>query len=121
MRIFISYAHRDGVDLAVRLQRDLEARGFDAWLERKRLKAGDRWTKEIEAALDRAQVVLALLSDGSFDSDTCRAEQGWALEAGKRVIPSQYCATPIPTASSGSPSARNPASVSTSASKACPD
>ena len=31
--------------------------------------------------------MLALLSDGSFDSNKCRAEQGWALDAGKRVIP----------------------------------
>src|SRR5262249_47485937 len=87
MRIFISYARRDGGDLALRLQRDLESRGYDAWLDQTRLHAGDRWTREVEAALDRAQVVLALLSAGSFDSDTCRAEQGWALEAGKRVIP----------------------------------
>jgi len=86
-RIFISYAHRDGGDLAEHLQRDLEALGFDAWRDKKRLKAGDRWTKAIEAELDAREVVLALLSDGSFASDTCRAEQGWALDAGKRVIP----------------------------------
>ena len=85
--IFISYAHRDGGDLAEHLHTDLQARGFDVWLDRLRLKGGDRWTKEIENALDRAEVVLALLSDGSFVSDTCRAEQGWALDAGKRVIP----------------------------------
>jgi hypothetical protein len=83
-RVFISYAHRDGGDLAVRLQPDLEGRGFDVWLDQQRLKGGDRWTNEIEQALDRAQVVLALLSDGSFTPDTCRAEQGWALDAGKR-------------------------------------
>src|ERR1035438_1342599 len=86
-RIFISYAHRDGGSLAARLQRDLQGRGFDVWLDRQRLKGGDRWTNEIEDGLDRAQVVLALLSDGSFTSDTCRAEQGWALDASKCVIP----------------------------------
>jgi len=74
-RIFISYAHRDGADLAARLYSDLQTQGFDAWLDRLRLKGGDIWTKEIEDALDRAEVVLALLSDGSFHSDTCRAEQ----------------------------------------------
>jgi WD40 repeat protein len=97
-RIFISYAHRDGGDLALRLQRDLDPLGFDVWLDQHRLKAGDRWTNEIEKALDRAQVVLALLSDGSFASDTCRAEQGWALDAGKRVIPVRVhrnCRTPL--------------------------
>src|ERR1700682_5705932 len=97
-RIFISYAHRDGGDLALRLQRDLAPLGFDVWLDQHRLKAGDRWTNEIEKALDRAQVVLALLSDASFASDTCRAEQGWALDAGKRVIPIRLqsnCRTPL--------------------------
>src|SRR5216684_2233232 len=85
--IFISYAHRDGSDLALRLKHDLDALGFDVWLDKHRLKGGDRWINEIEKALDRAQVVLALLSDGSFASDTCRAEQGWALDARKHVIP----------------------------------
>jgi len=85
--IFISYAHRDGADLAARLYSDLQTQGFDAWLDRLRLKGGDIWTKEIEDALDRAEVVLALLSDGSFHSDTCRAEQSWSLDKGKCVIP----------------------------------
>src|SRR5260370_41075612 len=96
--IFISYAHRDGAGLALRLQRDLAPLGFDVWLDRHRLKAGDRWTNKIEKALDHAQVVLALLSDGSYASDTCRAEQGWALDAGKRVIPVRVhsnCRTPL--------------------------
>src|ERR1019366_2715392 len=86
-RIFISYAHRDSGDLAEKLQTDLQALGFDVWLDRLRLKGGDRCTNEIEDALDRTQVVLALLSDGSFASDTCRAEQGWSLDTGKCVIP----------------------------------
>src|SRR5262245_61641187 len=86
-RIFISYAHRDGAELAARLAADLESRGFDVWLDRKRIKAGDRWDGEIQRALDGADVLLALLSDGSFNSDVCQAEQGWALDSGKRVIP----------------------------------
>jgi TIR domain len=97
--IFISYAHRDSGDLALRLKRDLDSLGFDVWLDKHRLKGGDRWTNEIEEALDHAQVVLALLSDGSFESDPCRAEQGWALDAGKRVIPVKVqcnCRVPLP-------------------------
>ena len=85
-RVFISYAHRDGAELAVRLDRDLKARGFDVWIDKK-LQGGDRWTNEIEAALDRAAVVIALLSDESFKSDICCAEQNWALDKGKCVIP----------------------------------
>ncbi len=86
-RIFISYAHRDGAPLAQYLQAELTESGFDAWLDTHRLYAGDAWSREIEEAIDRAAVVLALLSAGSFTSDICRAEQRRALEKGKRVVP----------------------------------
>ena len=54
-----------------RLQKDLATK-FDAWLDSQRLSAGDIWSREIEQAIDRADVVLALLSAGSFTSDICR-------------------------------------------------
>src|SRR4051794_28689950 len=85
--IFISYAHRDGAGLAQRLQVDLSAKGYDAWLDTKRLYAGAVWSREIEQAIDRADVVLALISAGSYVSDICRAEQLRALDKGNRVIP----------------------------------
>jgi hypothetical protein len=62
--IFISYARRDGAKLAVRLQQDLAASGFDAWLDRQRLKAGAVWTAEIEREIDRRPVTVALLTPG---------------------------------------------------------
>src|SRR4051812_20296322 len=86
-RIFISYAHRDGSELAAQLYADLSALKFEVWMDQQRLNGGDRWTAEVEAALDGSDVVLALLSDGSFTSDTCRAEQGWALDTRKLVVP----------------------------------
>ena len=71
--IFISFAHQDGAELAQRLQRDVSARGCDAWLDTLRLQGGASWTVRIEQALDQADVVLALLSAGSYRSDICRA------------------------------------------------
>src|SRR5207247_1433287 len=59
-RVFISCAHRDGGNLALRLQRDLEARGFDVWLDR--LKGGDLWTNQVVRSTP-ADVVLALLCE----------------------------------------------------------
>ena len=78
-RIFISYAHRDGADLT--------AKGFDAWLDKQRLAGGVVWTTEIEAALDNAEFVLALLTPGSYTSEICRAEQLRSLRKGKCVVP----------------------------------
>ncbi len=85
--IFISYARRDGADLAQRLQRDLAAQGFDPWLDTQRLGGSVTWTTEIERAIDRAQVVLALITPGSYLSEICRSEQLRSLRKGKCVIP----------------------------------
>ncbi|MBZ5622716.1 MAG: TIR domain-containing protein, partial [Acidobacteriia bacterium] len=86
-RIFVSYARRDGAELALRLQKDLTAAGFDVWLDAHRIGGGDSWTVEIEEAIDRAQVVLALLTPGSYSSEICRAEQLRSLRKGKCVVP----------------------------------
>ena len=56
-------------------------------MDRARLTAGATWTKDIEAAVDAADVVLAVLTKGSYESDICRAETLRALRKGKRVIP----------------------------------
>jgi len=87
LRIFISYAHRDGAPLALRLQHDLTAAAFDVWLDTRALHAADTWTLEIEQAIDRSQIVLALLTPASYLSEICRAEQFRSLRQGKCVIP----------------------------------
>jgi hypothetical protein len=55
-RIFISYAHRGGAELAERLQKDLTSSGFDAWLDKQRLRSGAVWGKKIEQQIDTLQV-----------------------------------------------------------------
>jgi tetratricopeptide (TPR) repeat protein len=86
-RVFISYAHKDGAELAQRLRTDLEKHELEPWLDKRRLTTGASWSVEIELALDRCDVVLALLSKGSFVSDICRAEQLRSLRRGKPVFP----------------------------------
>jgi len=95
-RIFVSYARRDGAGLALRLRDDLTAAGFEVWLDTRRLHGGDSWTVEIEEAIDRAEVVLALLTPGSYGSEICRAEQMRSLRKGKCVIPLLWVACDIP-------------------------
>ena len=85
--IFVSYAHDDGAELARRLVDDLQSAGFYAWLDRSRLAGGACWTTEIEKAIDESQVVVVLLTNGSYNSDICRAEQLRALRKRKHVIP----------------------------------
>jgi WD40 repeat protein len=85
--VFISYAHRDASELALRLQKDLNASGCETWLDVQRIGGGASWTADIEHAIDAASVVVALLTAGSYVSDICRAEQLRSLRKGKRVIP----------------------------------
>ena len=86
-RIFISYAHRDGAELAQQLCSDLVERKYDVWLDKARLSGGSQWSQELERALDSSEVVLALLSTGSFESEICRGEQLRSLRHHKCVIP----------------------------------
>jgi hypothetical protein len=51
------------------------------------LKAGQSWTKEIERAIDRADVVTVILTIASFKSETVRAELLRARRKGKRIVP----------------------------------
>src|SRR5271165_3043935 len=86
-RVFISYARRDGAELASRLQADLSAQGFDAWLDKQRIAGGAVWTEEIEREIDSREVTVALLTPGSYESEICRAEQHRCLRKGRRLIP----------------------------------
>ena len=85
-RVLISYARKDAARLATELQRDLQSE-HDVWLDTNRIAGGCSWTVEVEKAIDNCEVLLALLSPGSYVSDVCRAEQLRALRCGKRVIP----------------------------------
>jgi hypothetical protein len=87
VRVFISYARKDAVDLAQQLYKHLAEARLEPWLDTARIAGGAVWTKDIEQAIASCDVALALLSPGSYQSDICRAEQLRALRKGKRVIP----------------------------------
>jgi hypothetical protein len=87
VRVFISYAHKDGSTLASQLRTDLAEKGYVVWLDVARLGGGSDWSREIEGEIDAADVVLALLSTGSLESDVCRGEQLRSLRRHKCVIP----------------------------------
>lgn len=85
--LFISYARKDGMQLADRLHRDLAQQGYETWLDRPGIHPGEGWALAIEQAIDTTDGLLALLTKGSYTSQICRGEQGRALRKGKFVIP----------------------------------
>lgn len=85
--VFISYARSDGLALASRLREALDEVGHRTWMDVDAILGGDAWAAAIEQAIDECDVTLALISDGSYRSEMCRAEQTRTLRKHKRLIP----------------------------------
>ena len=86
-QLFISYARRDGRALADRLAADLAAKEHEPWLDRSEIEGGEQWSVAIEGAIDGCDALLAVLTQGAFESSVCRGEQSRALRKQKPVIP----------------------------------
>ena len=85
-KIFMSYARSDGAATARRLECDLRNHGYDPWLDVDRIEGGASWAAKIEQAIDDCEVVLALLTRGSYHSDICPAEQLRALRKARLML-----------------------------------
>lgn len=85
--IFLSYARKDASALARRLASGLTAAGYEVWLDKQRIEAGASWSRDIEQAIERAGIMVALLSHASYESRVCRGEHLTALDLDKRLIP----------------------------------
>ncbi len=93
-KVFISYNHsdREYLDRLLIHLKPLEKEGLiDLWVDT-RLRAGDRWKKEIERALDRATVAILLVSADFLASDFITENElppilKGAEERGTRIIP----------------------------------
>ena len=89
MRIFISHAAKDR-ELASRLAVQLAHAGFSVWNAAEEIAPGDNWAKKIGEALDESDVMVALLTRGSLESETLRADIQYGLSEKKleqRLIP----------------------------------
>jgi energy-coupling factor transporter ATP-binding protein EcfA2 len=86
-RIFISYARKDGSNLAQKLQTDLIKCGHEVWLDKSDIAPGTDWSQEIEQAIESCNVAIALISEGAFASKICRSEHLLCLDKGKQIIP----------------------------------
>jgi hypothetical protein len=65
LRIFIAYATEDRPS-AERLFKQLTARGFAAWLDRRKLLPGQDWPQRIEDAIESSDFFIACFSAASI-------------------------------------------------------
>src|SRR5690242_7384873 len=93
--LFISYAHADS-SFVDKLEADLRQHGYDPWIDRQRLKGGQRWRRELQEAVKRAQVLLIVLSPDAVASNNVQIEFDYFLELSKLVIPLYYRECEVP-------------------------
>jgi hypothetical protein len=84
-RIFIAYAVEDTTH-AEELFDALSGRGFDAWLDRRKLLPGQHWPRRIEEAIASSDFFIACFSRRSVGKrGGFQAEVRYALDCAKRV------------------------------------
>jgi hypothetical protein len=87
LRVFISYARRDGAAFAEELLAGLEVAGFDASFDRHDIAAGEDWEARLGGLIQFADTIVFVVSPASAASDRC----GWEIERAnalsKRIIP----------------------------------
>lgn len=86
MTTFISYSRADS-DFVVRLAKDLKAAGLEIWLDQLDIPTGSRWDDELEKALHTCTTFLIVLSPNSIKSQNVKDEIGYAIDAGKHILP----------------------------------
>ena len=95
MPTFISYSRADS-SFAVKLARDLKSAGFDVWLDQLDIPTGARWDDEVEAALESCKIFMIILSPESLQSQNVKDEVGYAIDAGKDILPVKIKSGEIP-------------------------
>ncbi|MBZ0285113.1 MAG: HEAT repeat domain-containing protein [Anaerolineae bacterium] len=84
--IFISYSHEDE-DFANELKENLSGQGYQPWVDKSRLEAGDNWLEAVDSAINRAFALILVLSPHSVSSQYVIYEFGYAVGVRLDVIP----------------------------------
>ncbi len=87
--VFISYARNDGVgkEWAIRIQARLEGLGIPAWRDETDIEPAGVWPTEIATAIDNANALLCVLSNGVGESHWMAEEADYARTQGTPIIP----------------------------------
>jgi hypothetical protein len=84
-KVFLAYVQEDS-SAADRIFDGLWARGFDPWLDRRKLLPGQNWPRSIEQAIETSQFVIACFSQNSVSKKGgFQAEIRYALDCARRI------------------------------------
>jgi hypothetical protein len=84
-KVFLAYVQEDA-RAADRLFLDLAGRGFDPWMDRRKLMPGQNWPRAIEEAIETSDYFVACFSRNSVSKKGgFQAEIRYALDCARRV------------------------------------
>ncbi len=94
LQVFISYARADASAFAEELVAGLEVAGFDPFLDRHDIAAGEDWEARLGRLIQMADTVVFVITPASVASEMCHWELARAEEMAKRIIPVVRLAVP---------------------------
>lgn len=83
--LFISYSRKDA-SIIDRLELSLQQAGYNVWVDRSNLHAGQAWSAQVGQAIDQCAALVVALSPAALRSAAVRNEYQHALKAGKPVL-----------------------------------
>ncbi len=86
-KVFISYAWKDGTELAAYFYHELTARGAEVFRDTENFDLGDPLPTRLQREIESADCVLVLLTCESKASAWVKAEATWACDCGRNIIP----------------------------------
>ncbi len=85
IKVFIGYVHEDA-EVVSRLFDELLQRGFEPWMDRRKLLPGQNWPRAIENALESADFAITCFSCQAVNKrGGFQAEIRYALECARRM------------------------------------
>ncbi|MGA7192326.1 MAG: toll/interleukin-1 receptor domain-containing protein [Anaerolineales bacterium] len=84
--VFISYSHSDW-KIVEELSRYLEQQGCHVLIDRKDFQLGSSLQSEIEKALNKADIIIVVLSKDAIASNWVKTEIGYAMATNKSILP----------------------------------
>ena len=86
-RVFVSYARRDGEEVARELRERLRHERIPLWRDREGLEGGRDWWLQITDALDRVVFLVLVMTPAALASELVRREWRYARQRGVTVYP----------------------------------
>jgi hypothetical protein len=96
MTLFISHCTADD-PFVDRLAVELQAQGFDTWIDHVDMPPGTRWVSHLEKALEESDAMLLILSDNSVASTYVQSEWHVFFDMKRPIFPIRLsdCPTPL--------------------------